>query len=196
MALIAMLAVDALWIGGLAIEYGWMPQSLMSAMNASLVAVGCRLVAQVTLLMAIGLFARFVLLDAEGLLKERAAKAKREKSPKKPKAEKATDLDSVAKVATSSGNTRIDAGHKSASVAGNSGSSTSAGTNSNSSNRYAGYEDLDEDDGYANRRTKSKSYDDEESDEDDYGDGDRKLSKAERKRIRKQMRRQQREDER
>ncbi|HEY2761486.1 MAG TPA: hypothetical protein VGI75_12105, partial [Pirellulales bacterium] len=186
--------VDAMWIGGLALEYGWMPQSLMSATNASLVAVGCRLVGQVTLLMAIGLYARFVLLDAEGLLKARAAKAKRAKAPKKPKPEKATDLDNVTKVETSTGNTRIDAGHKSASVAGNYGSSSSAG--SNSSNRYAGYDEDDEDAGYSGRRTKSKSYDDEESDEDDYGDGNRKLSKAERKRIRKQMRRQQSDDER
>jgi hypothetical protein len=196
-AMIAMLAVDALWITGLSIDFGWMPQSLMNATNASLVAVGCRLVAQVTLLMAIGLYARFVLLDAEGLLKARTAKAKREKATKKPKAEKATDLDRVAKVETSSGNTRIDAGHKSTNVAGNYNSSSSAGANSNSSSRYAGYDDLDEDDGYANRRAKSKSYDDEESEEDDeFGDGNRKLSKAERKRIRKQMRRQQRDDER
>ena len=45
-------------------------------------------VAQVTLLLAIGLYARHVLLDAEGLLKFRAPKPKREKPAKKAKSEK------------------------------------------------------------------------------------------------------------
>src|SRR5262249_56411661 len=81
----AVIVTAMLWIVGLAIDYGWFPA--VPAQHAPIAAIGCRLLGQVTLLLCIGIYARHVLLDAEGLLKQRPAKPRREK-PKKVKVEK------------------------------------------------------------------------------------------------------------
>jgi hypothetical protein len=202
-AMFAVLAVATLWIAALAIELGWLP----SGGQSILVAAGCRAVGQLTLLLSIGLYARHVLLDAEGLITIREAKPKREKPPKKAKvvaAAPTTDLDSGK-------TTRIDAAHKPGDKQGGLASHVKAVTSSNrntasvsssepagasySSNRSSRLDDDSDDDNDRNRSRNSsqRRYDDDEGDDED--DGQRKLSKAERKRLRKQMRRQERDDD-
>ncbi len=173
MALVGIVSVIALWTAALAIEYGWLPIHE----NGELIAAGCRLLGQLSLLSAIGVYARHVLLDAEGLLKVRAPKIKKEK-PKK-----------AASSSSSSTSTRSDLSHKPASglqsyvqAAVNRNSGSGSSSRSYSSNR------TEEDD-----EERYSGYEDE--DDNNSGYGNRKLSKAERKRMRKQMRRQQRDDD-
>ncbi len=173
-ALVGMVSVITLWTAALAIEYGWLPIHD----NAELIAAGCRLVGQLSLLCAIGVYARHVLLDAEGLLKVRMPKIKKEK-PKK----------TASSSSSSTTSTRSDLSHKPASglqsyvqAAVNRSSGSGSSSSSYSSNR------TDEDD-----EERYSGYEDE--DDDNSGYGNRKLSKAERKRMRKQMRRQQRDED-
>ncbi|HTQ39334.1 MAG TPA: hypothetical protein VMJ32_09910 [Pirellulales bacterium] len=200
----------SLWAAALATDYGWLHLGQSPQMSAALVAIAGRLVGQVTLFFTIALYARHVLLDAEGLLTLRQRKLKREKAPKKAKAARAADqrADSAAERLKSS---RIDAAHKtpaspsaaplaamvqrSAANSGSAGGSTS--TNSTSKSYGSSADDDDRDSNrYSKNRAGQNRFDDEEDedDSDSYGAG-RKLSKAERKRLRKQMRRQQREDD-
>jgi hypothetical protein len=189
-AQVAIVGTNLLWVAALAIHYGWFP-AIPSHHAAT--AIGCRLVGQVTLLFGIGVYARHVLLDAEGLLTHRPPKPRRDKPAKKRKAEKqsatqiATAVDSVKKTS------RVDPPHKPAVPVSQQSSSTWS-ANRGAANRSAASDEEDEaDDRYDNRRSNYASYGDDE-DDDSYGDN-RKLSKAERKRLRKQMRRQQRDDE-
>lgn len=170
-ALVGLVSVITLWITALAIECGWLPIHE----NAALIAAGCRLLGQLSLLCAIGVYARHVLLDAEGLLKVRQPKIKKEK-PKK-----------TVSSSSSSTSTRSDLSHKPASsglqsyvqaaVNRNAGGSSYASNRAEEDDeeRYSGYED--------------------EADDENAGYGNRKLSKAERKRMRKQMRRQHRDED-
>jgi hypothetical protein len=200
LAMFSVGAVAALWLTALAVDLEWVR---IGAHN-NLIATGCRAVGQSTLLLAIALFARHVLMDAEGLITIRAAKPQREKRVKKPKPEpvaKTTDLDSGKA-------TRLDAAHKPGDKQGGlashvksvtAGGRSAVGVAANEigsaaypSKRASRTEnDADDDDRYSNRGSNQSRYDDEEGDD----DGDRKLSKAERKRLRKQMRRQQRDEE-
>ena len=99
-AFVGFVSVIALWTAALAIEYGWLPIHD----NAELIAAGCRLLGQLSLLSAIGVYGRHVLLDAEGLLKVRAPKIKKEK-PKKTASSSSSSSDS-------SRTTRNDLSHK------------------------------------------------------------------------------------
>ena len=192
-------AVAALWLTALAVDLEWVR---IGAHN-NLIATGCRAVGQSTLLLAMALFARHVLMDAEGLITIRAAKPQREKRVKKPKPEavaKTTDLDSGKA-------TRLDAAHKPGDKQGGLASHVKSvttggrgavgvaanepGSPSYPSKRASRIEDDAEDDDRYSSRGSSQRYDDEEGDD----EGDRKLSKAERKRLRKQMRRQQRDED-
>jgi hypothetical protein len=195
------------WSAALATDYGWLPRGE----HAMLVAIGGRLLGQVFLLFSVAFYARHVLLDAEGLLKIRAAKPKREKRVKKAQA--AGD-DDAGKAETSKTN-RIDAAHKgvpqpnaaplaarvktASSNSGSSGSSSSGnsyGSASTTASRYgSAYTNRDEDeDRYSGQQSGQGRFDDE-TDDDSYGGGNRKLSKAERKRLRKQMRQQGRDED-
>ena len=55
----------------LVIDCGW----LAVGPNTNLIAIGCRLVGQLTLVMSTAVYARYVLLDAEGLITIREPKA-------------------------------------------------------------------------------------------------------------------------
>ncbi len=168
-AFTGIICVITLWSAALAIEYGWLPIHD----NAELIAAGCRLLGQLSLLTAIGVYGRHVLLDAEGLLKVRAPKIKKEK-PKK-----------TASSSSSSTSTRSDLSHKPASSGLQSYVQAAVNRNGGSSSSSSYVRD-DEDERYSGY---------EEEDNDNSGYGNRKLSKAERKRMRKQMRRQQRDDD-
>jgi hypothetical protein len=191
--------VFSLWAASLATDYGWLPGSEYAALEA----IGGRLVGQVMLLFSVAYYARHVLLDAEGMIKERAKRVKREKKAKAPKA-------APAESKTEAKTTRVDAAHKSVpqptggplashmrQAGTQSSNKTSSESSSGAANRYSGYTDRDEDedDRYSERRGTSNRYDDEDDEDDDSHGGNRKLSKAERKKMRKQMRRQQRDDE-
>ena len=200
LAMLAIIGVGVLWLTALACDYGWIPSSFPLAEHAATLAIGCRLIGQVTLLLAVGAYCRHVLLDAEGLLKVRPPKPKREKPAKKEKAEKQkktpSDLDSDAPPKS----TRIDSGHKTVGYSGSSNSGNSASGSSGSSLAASSYgtqryqdEDRDDDNRSSNRRSGRNNY--EEDGDDSYGNKS-KLSKAERKRIRKMMRQQEREDDR
>lgn len=200
-AMVGVIATFSLWTAALAIDACW----IAAGEHAGLIAAAGRLVGQMTLLLSIGLYARHVLLDAEGLLPVRAEKPKREKKPKKEKpsrdeddsgeptgktskidsahksADKRTDLQPHAPVAQSS-----KSGPLASRVAASSHSSANA---SISPNRSA--IDDEEDDRPSSQR--NREYDEEE--DDDYsGEGNRKMSRAERKRLRK-MQKQQRDDQ-
>jgi len=190
-AQVAAVGTNLLWAAALAIGYGWFP-AIPSA-HTTTAAIGCRLLGQITLLLGIGIYARHVLLDAEGLLTHRPSKPRREKPAKKPKAEKHSATQS-ASAESAKKTSRVDAPHKPAvPVSQQAGPVWSA--NRAAANRSTASDEEDEPDNrHDNRRNSYASYGDDE-DDDSYGD-DRKLSKAERKRLRKQMRRQQRDDER
>ncbi len=205
--------VFSLWGAALATDYGW----LAAGEHATLLAMGGRLLGDVFLLFSVAAYGRHVLMDAEGLLKARPAKPKREKKAKKVKAAAAA-AETKAEPAK---NSRIDAAHKSvpqptsgplsgrvnrngyssSTPASSSSAGSAAGSstgNSGTTNRNSSsYEDQDDDsERYSERRSGSNRYDNEEEDEDNsYGGGNRKLSKAERKRMRKQVRRQGRDEE-
>jgi hypothetical protein len=169
LALVAFAATFALWTAALAIDYGWLPLHN----NAALAAIGCRLFGQVMLLLAIGVYGRHVLLDAEGLLRHREPKPAREKPKKK-----------VDKPAAAS--SRNDAAHSVADRRSDLQPHARPGERANvtsASSSASGYSSANDED-----EERYSQYDD-----DDYGD--RKLSKAERKRLRKQMRRQQRDED-
>ncbi|HZZ29209.1 MAG TPA: hypothetical protein VFE46_14520 [Pirellulales bacterium] len=203
--------VFSLWAAALATDYGWLHLGQSQQLSAPLMAIGGRLVGQVTLFFTIALYARHVLLDAEGLLSVRQRKPKREKAPKKPKASPAAEEKS-ATAAERLKASRIDAAHKSpspplAAMVQRSSASSSTGSNSASTSNYApskSYSTSEDDDEErdshrsSNRRSGQNRFDDEEGDDDDggsHGGGNGKLSKAERKRLRKQMRRQQHDEE-
>ncbi|HEY2883332.1 MAG TPA: hypothetical protein VGJ15_12880, partial [Pirellulales bacterium] len=90
-ALVAIASALAMWIVSLAGEMHWLPLGE----HAALVTAACRLLGNATLLAGIGLYARHVLLDSEGLLKVREPKKKKEKPTKKakPAADSASDDD-------------------------------------------------------------------------------------------------------
>ena len=191
-AQVAVVGTNLLWAAALAIDYGWFPA--IASAHAATAAIGCRLLGQITLLFGIGIYARHVLLDAEGLLRHRPPKPRREKPAKKPKAEKQSATQGASAVDAVKKTSRVDPPHKPAVPVSQQSSSTWSG-NRGAANRPAVSDEEDEaDDRYDNRRSNYASYGDDE-DEDSYGDN-RKLSKAERKRLRKQARRQQRDEER
>jgi hypothetical protein len=190
-AQVAIVGTNLLWVAALVIDYGWFPA--IPAQHATTVAIGCRLLGQITLLMGIGVYARHVLLDAEGLLTHRPPKPRREKPAKKPKTEKQSTTQSASAVNSIKKTGRVDPPHKPVVPA-----SQQAGpvwsANRAAVNRSAVRDEEDETDSrHENRRSSYASYGDDE-DDDSYGDN-RKLSKAERKRLRKQARRQQRDEE-
>jgi hypothetical protein len=201
-ATLAIVAVMVLWPAGLAISYGW----LYGPEHGAIIAAGCRLIGQVTLLLAIGVYSRHVLFDVEGLLAVREEKPKKEKPKKKSKetakASSSSDDDEDAE----SKSTRVESAHQSsgkrtdlqphapaassAKSYASYGGSSSGG--SSSGNRSSRVEDDEDDDRYNSR----SSYDDDEEEGEEDWESSEKLSKAERKRIRKQMRKQQRTAER
>ncbi len=188
MAMLAIFGVAGLWSASLAIEFGWIPVREYGAV----IATGCRLAGQVTLLASIAVYARHVLLDAEGLLKIRQQKAKKENPVRKAKA--AETQSSTVSSSSAAQSYRTDTAHKAAEKRtdlqpgapsrGTSGYATSASSTGSSLSSNRNQNDDEEDDRYS-------GYEDED---DDSTYGNRKLSKAERKKIRKQMRRQQREE--
>jgi hypothetical protein len=176
-AMMGLICVIGLWSAAMAIEYGWLPIH----QDGALIAAGCRLLGQVTLLFAIGIYARHVLLDAEGLLKLR------ERKPVREKAKKAKAI-FTASAAESSKQTRSDLSHKTSETRSGLQSYVQAAVNRNASSNvsssgssHSASRDDDDDDRYSGY---------EDDDDDSSGYGNRKLSKAERKRMRKQMRRQ------
>jgi hypothetical protein len=191
-AQVAIVGTNLLWAAALAIDYGWFPA--IPSQHAATAAIGCRLFAEITLLFGIGIYARHMLLDADGLLTHRPPKPRREKPAKKPKAEKQSATQSASAVDAVKKANRVDPPHKPAAPVSQQSSSTWS-ANRGAANRSASSDDDDEaDNRYDNRRGNYASYGDDE-DDDSYSDN-RKLSKAERKRLRKQARRQQRDDER
>lgn len=108
-AMLGMIAVMALWSTALATNYG-LP---FGTAHDALIAAGCRLAGQVTLLLSIGVYARYVLLDAEGLLPTREEKTKKEKPAKKSK--ESAKASSGSDEATSEKKaTRVEPAHQSA----------------------------------------------------------------------------------
>src|SRR5262249_23898563 len=144
----AILATGMLWAAALAIDYGWFPAIPLE--HTVIVAIGCRLLGQVTRLLGIDVYARHVLLDAEGLLKQRPAKPPREK-PKKTKLEKqVVAANSAASRDAAKETRRIDPPHKP--VLPSSQQTNSAwSANRAAQNRAAAADDEDETDRYDNR---------------------------------------------
>jgi hypothetical protein len=190
-AQVAIAGTSLLWVVGLAIDYGWFPA--IPLRHAATAAIGCRLLGQITLLLGIGVYARHVLLDAEGLLTHRPSRPRREKPAKKPKAEKQSATQTAPAAESAKKTSRVDPPHKPAVPV-----SQQAGPvwsrDRAAANRSADDDEGETDSRHDNRRSSYASYGDDE-DDDSYGDN-RKLSKAERKRLRKQMRRQERDEER
>jgi hypothetical protein len=195
-AMAGIIAAFLLWTSALAIDCQWISVSA----HASLIAAAGRLIGQLTLLLSIGLYARHVLFDAEGLIPQREPKPPREKKVKKQKSSdedgKSTKIDSAHK--TSDKRTDLQPHTAAAQPAGRgplagrvaSVSSSNSVTSSSTSNRSR-VEDDEEDDQDSSRR--NRDYDEEEDEE--YGSGSgRKLSRDDRKRLRK-MQRQQRDDD-
>jgi hypothetical protein len=207
--------VFSLWAAALATDYGWLHLSQSPEMNAAVVAIAGRLIGQVTLFFTIAFYARHVLLDSEGLITLRPVRPKREKPAKKTKA---VTEDKPAGTAERLKSSRLDAAHKSvpspaaAALGGAGQRSGTSSTGSQTANTAAGYassknysaaddaDDRDNNNRYSKNRGSQNRFDDEDEEDgdgdgDSYDSGSRKLSKAERKRLRKQMRRQQRDDE-
>jgi hypothetical protein len=197
-AMIGIIFAFTLWNVALAVDCEWINYGA----HASLIAAAGRLIGQVTLLLSIGLYARHVLFDAEGLLPQRELKPPREKKVKKQKSgendaetgrstkidtahktsDKRTDLQPHTSVAQPIG--RGPLAGRVASV-----SSSSATTSSANSNRSRVEEDEEDD-----RDSSHHNRDYDEEDDDDYNGGGRKLSRAERKRLRKMQRQQHEHD--
>lgn len=190
----------ALWGAALAIDYAWIP----SGEHRSLVAASCRLAGQAMLIFSIGLYARHVLLDAEGLLPERQVKPQREKRVKKTKVSNQICDDSE-----NGKSLKVDSAHKNSdkrtdlqphtpvSQPSNRGplasrvasaASTNAASASSASSRSSRYDDDEIEDDNARRPLIG------DDDDDDDSNGGRKMSRAERKKLRK-MQRQQRDDD-
>jgi hypothetical protein len=196
-AMIGIIVAFALWTAALAIDCKWINYGA----HAPLIAAAGRLIGQVTLLLSIGLYARHVLFDAEGLLPQREPKPPREKKVKKQKSNgdeegsetgKSTKFDSAHK----SSDKRTDLQpHTSAPQPANRGplsgrvASVSSSSSSTVSNRSRVEEDDDDD-----RDTSRRNRDYDDGDDDDDNGGGRKMSRAERKKLRK-MQRQQRDEE-
>ena len=201
------------WAAALATDYGWLTaRRACHAGGDWRAAVGA----------SVFIVQRGVLRPARAagcgrVVESTGGKAEARKARKKVKAAG----DDAAGKAESTKTSRIDAAHKgvpqpnaaplaahvktASSNSGSSGSSSSgnsygsaAAAKSTAANRYgSSYTDRDEDeDRYSDQRSGQGRFDDETDDEDDsYGGGNRKLSKAERKRLRKQMRHQGRDEE-
>jgi hypothetical protein len=178
-AMFAYLTVAACWLAALCVEL----ELVAFGAHATLVAAGCRLVGQITLLFATCIYARHVLLDAEGLITIRPLKPKREKKKKVREAKAESDSgDSDKKL-------RVDASHKSPPKQTDLQTTSYVTSNSFPANRSTSRneDDSDDEDRSQNRRGSQSRYDEEE-DDDSSSSGNRKLSKAERKRLRKQRR--------
>jgi hypothetical protein len=164
-ALVTIALAPATWCGGIAVQL-----SGKSAANISptLVAETLKLSGHLLLLLGVVLYARHVILHAQGLLPSRDAKRRKERA-KKDAAETAT------KAATTSSMTRVDGPHK------------QLGTGEKRTDQPAGAANITPHSPVSGQQ--SNSYSDDDSDyDDDYDDigRNRKLSKAERKRLRKQ----------
>jgi hypothetical protein len=182
--MIGVIMALSLWTVALVIDFDW----LAVGQNANLIAIGCRLVGQFTLLMSIAVYARYVLLDAEGLITLREPKPKREKPAKKAKeASKSSDGEESGK------STRIDSAHKPTDKRTDLQSSTASSSFAPNRSPTVDEDETDDDDRSDSRRSSYNRHDDEEDDVDS-SSGGRKLSKAERKRLRR-MKRQQEQDE-
>ncbi len=183
-AMFSFISALSMWVVALAIGNNW----LTVGQHANLIEIGCRLVGQLTLLMSVVVYARHVLLDAEGLITIREPKPKREKPAKRPKeTSKSPDGDESSK------STRIDSAHKTIEKRTDLQSPSKLPTaTSFAANRSSGIDE--DDDNYDDNRRSSYNRHDDEHDEDGSSSAGRKLSKAERKRLRK-MKRQQELDE-
>jgi hypothetical protein len=187
----SVVGTNLLWVAALAIDYGWFPA--IAPRHAATAAIGCRLLGQIALLLGVGVYARHVLLDAEGLLTHRPSKPRREKPVKKPKAEKQSPTQSAPAAESARKTGRVDPPHKPAVPVSQQAGPVRSRDRVGAS-RSASDEEDETDSRHENRRSSYADYGDDE-DDDSYGDN-HKLSKAERKRLRKQMRRQERDEER
>jgi hypothetical protein len=184
-AMFAYLVVAVAWVVALCLEL----ELVSVGPQANLVVAGCRLVGQLTLLFATCIYARHVLLDAEGLIEVRAPKPKREKKKKLKKVESKSDDDSD----VPEKKVRVDAAHKAPPKQTDLQTTTYASSSSIPANRSASRnnddDDSDEQDRPQNRRGNPSRYEDDESDDEDAGGAERrKMSKAERKKLRRSRR--------
>ncbi len=187
---IAFGAAFLLWTTSTATDHGL----ITVGPQIGLVTIGCKLFGDLTLLLAIGTYARFVLLDAEGLIEVRMPKPPREKPVKKAKASKASsDVEDAAEEKS----VRIDAAQKPLekrtdlqSVSAKGEGSASVGQNRNPVRRFD--DDEADSDRFVSLGANQNRYTDDHDEYDSSG-GDRKLSKAERKRLRRLKRQEERD---
>ncbi|HKD37191.1 MAG TPA: hypothetical protein VKB78_10330, partial [Pirellulales bacterium] len=167
MALLTIALAPAAWCGGLAVQ---LSGKSLTNISPTLVAETLKLSGHFLLLLGVVLYARHVILHAQGLLPSRDAKRRKERA-KKEAAEPAS------KSPVAGSGTRIDPPHNPVGVGNKHAHPTTGGTTMTphsqvSSQQSGSYREDDDSD-----------YDD---DDDDIGGRNRKLSKAERKRLRKQ----------
>lgn len=194
-AMIGIIFAFTLWTAALAIDCRWINYGA----HAPLIAAAGRLIGQVTLLLSIGLYARHVLFDAEGLLPQREPKPAREKKKKQRSSDDDTETGRSTKIDTAhkTSDKRTDLQpHTSVNQPANRGplagrvASVSSSNSATAAANRSRVEDDEEDDRDSSRR--NRDYDEEE--DEDYNGGGRKLSRAERKRLRKLQRQQQDDD--
>ncbi len=163
-ALVTIALAPAAWCGGLAVQL-----TGKSAANISptLVAETLKLSGHLLLLLGVVLYARHVILHAQGLLPSRDAKRRKERAKKEAS-------QALAKAAATSSNTRIDPSHN------------TIGGGDKRTDQQSGGANVTPHSHLASQQSESYSDDDSDYDDDDDGGRNRKLSKAERKRLRKQ----------
>jgi hypothetical protein len=162
-ALVTIALAPVAWCGGLAVQL-----SGKSAANISptLAAEMLKLSGHLLLLLGVVLYARHVILHAQGLLPSRDSKRRKDRAKKET-------TETAQKATTTTSTTRIDAQHN---LAGD--KRTSQAMNGATATPHSHLSSQ-----------QANSYDDDDSDYDDDDDDtgrNRKLSKAERKRLRKQ----------
>ncbi len=154
-----LIAAMSFWVAAAVAEMGWLP---VNPEVSVLVRQGCKMMGQLSLLVGVTLYARFMVLDAEGLLPAKAAKTKAAKSstPKIDKHEK------------TGASTRIDSGTKDAHSDKRTDLQPHAPIKPN---------------GKPESKPQSKAADHDDDDYDDDGEDseERKAGKAERKRMRR-----------
>jgi hypothetical protein len=166
-AMVAIVLALGLWAAGITVQLASPP---MSEISPALVSETLKLCGHLLLLAGVTVYARYVILHAQGLLPSRDAKRRKDRAKKETKPA-TNDLPAVAAKSDSSASTRIDPAHKPPAAA-NKRSEAATHTSSVATPH--------------SHLASQSSDDDDDDDLDDDETGRRKLSKAERRKMRKQ----------
>jgi hypothetical protein len=159
------------WGTAAAAHFGLLP--ITAGQETIMIAAGTLMAGHALLLISLFVYARYVVLEAGGKITPRAAKPKREKKPKAKSSDEASDKDAAEESAVKkSKNLRVDQPHA---------PKLSASTSSSRAPLQT-----------STKASSSQWTDGSEEDDYDEDDENRKLSKADRKRLRRQRAREER----